>query len=614
MSMKDLIKVIVRRGVVFGGLLMLFVMFGNSIDVNANSICCGVYTKQSSTTSEQTGWSVYGDSDSTYLCGQTLYVEIMVSDGAYSIDYATLYIDGNAVYTLNDYEDDNDKVYSWASHPHVFTATGVHTCRWVGKWANSEQTFDISNTLYLNTITKGTYSTYNFAGDNVQYSVSITGANTNKTYSYQWYYATSSGGTKTKIAGATDRTYSFPVTSNLNNRYYYCYVSNGYVNGFSTAFPLYIKYKVSYDANGGTDTPNYQTKYHDENLTIKSNVPTRKGYTFLGWSTSSTATVANSNYAPGSIYSTNANLNLYAVWEAKKYSVTYNANGGSGAPSSQTKYYEKTLTLRTTKPTRIGYNFLGWSTNSNATTATYQPGDAYTHNMGATLYAVWRPNEYDVCYDANGGSGAPLLQTKYYGQPLTLSRIEPTRTGYTFLGWSTKNTSTIVSYSASGTYTVNEPIILYAVWKKNESNSGTQSSNTTTVTKPATTQKTSSSTPVKKKYVFKVGQIVKVGFLKYKIIKLSGNSGTVTVIGATNKKAKKLVIPQNIKKNGITFKITEIAKNAFKNYKKLSFLRIKASSIIKIGKNALKGTKRKIKIMVPTSKLKQYSKMIKKAR
>lgn len=374
------------------------------------------------------------------------------------------------------------------------------------------------------------------------------------------------------------------------------------------------KYTVAYNANGGSGGPSLQTKNYGEPLTLSLTTPTRIGYTFLGWSTSSTATVADSSYAPGKTYSTNANLNLYAVWEAKKYSVTYNANGGSGAPSSQTKYYEKTLTLRTTKPTRIGYNFLGWSTNSSATTATYQPGDAYTHNMGATLYAVWRPNEYDVCYDANGGSGAPLLQTKYYGQPLTLSRIEPTRTGYTFLGWSTKNTSTIVSYSAGGTYTVNEPIILYAVWKKNESNSGTQSSNTTTVTKPATTQKTSSSTPVKKKYVFKVGQIVKVGFLKYKIIKLSGNSGTVTVIGATNKKAKKLVIPKNIKKNGITFKITEIAKNAFKNYKKLSFLRIKASSIIKIGKNALKGTKRKIKIMVPTSKLKQYSKMIKKAR
>jgi hypothetical protein len=178
-------------------------MFSGVKEVSATNIYCGVYTQQSSTTSERTGSSVYVDSDSTYLCGQMLYVEIMVDDGSMSIDYATLYIDGNKSYTLNDYDSGDNKVYSWASYPYTFTTTGTHVCKWVGKWADSDQTFEISNTLYLNKITQDSYSYYNFSGETVKYSVSITGANTSKKYNYQWYYSTTSGGSKTKISGAT---------------------------------------------------------------------------------------------------------------------------------------------------------------------------------------------------------------------------------------------------------------------------------------------------------------------------------------------------------------------------------------------------------------------------
>ena len=71
------------------------------------------------------------------------------------------------------------------------------------------------------------------------------------------------------------------------------------------------------------------------------------------------------------------------------YTVSYNANGGSGAPSSQTKTYGKTLTLSTTKPTRANYIFVGWGVSASSTTASYQPGGSYTANSKITLYAVW---------------------------------------------------------------------------------------------------------------------------------------------------------------------------------------------------------------------------------
>lgn len=147
------------------------------------------------------------------------------------------------------------------------------------------------------------------------------------------------------------------------------------------------------------------------------------------------------------------------------YTITYNANGGSGAPSKQTKWKDQTLTLSGTKPTRTGYSFLGWSTSSTATSATYTAGGSYTANSAATLYAVWKANTYTVKYNANGGTGAPGNQTKTYGQTLKLSTTKPTRTNYTFKGWGTSASATTVAYAAGGNYTNNAAVTLYAIWE-----------------------------------------------------------------------------------------------------------------------------------------------------
>ncbi len=72
------------------------------------------------------------------------------------------------------------------------------------------------------------------------------------------------------------------------------------------------------------------------------------------------------------------------------FTITYNANGGSGAPASQTKTSGKALTLSSDKPTRQGYTFLGWVTSPSATSAQYNPGSSFTTDANTTLYAVWR--------------------------------------------------------------------------------------------------------------------------------------------------------------------------------------------------------------------------------
>lgn len=148
------------------------------------------------------------------------------------------------------------------------------------------------------------------------------------------------------------------------------------------------------------------------------------------------------------------------------YSVSYNANGGSGAPSNQTKWHGTNLTLSSTQPTRTGYIFKGWATSATGEVA-YAAGATYSANAAVTLYAVWEAITYTVTYDVNGGDvgSAPAAQTKTYGVDLTLSSTIPTRTNYNFLGWGTSAGSTSVSYAAGATYTANAAITLYAVWE-----------------------------------------------------------------------------------------------------------------------------------------------------
>lgn len=159
----------------------------------------------------------------------------------------------------------------------------------------------------------------------------------------------------------------------------------------------------------------------------------------------------------------------YSIPALASYTVSFNANGGSGAPGSQTKYYGKTLTLSSTKPTKSGYTFVGWNTSSTATSATYQPGGSYTANSGATLYAIWKKT-ITLTYNANNGSGAPSAQsaTVYNSTTaytFTIPSTTPTRGGYNFKGWASSSSAQTASHQPGETYTISSNSSLYAVWE-----------------------------------------------------------------------------------------------------------------------------------------------------
>lgn len=428
-----------------------------------------------------------------------------------------------------------------------------------------------NDTLYAiwkKTITL-TYSANGGSGAPSSQSATVYNSTTSKTFTISSTKPTRSGYTFvgwSKSSTATSSSYSPSDSITLSSS--------------DTLYAIWKKtITLSYNANGGTGVPSSQsaTIYNattSYKFTLSSTKPTRTGYTFKGWSTSSTATsasysakgtitlsssdtlyavwsvntltinyysnfadyceldvdvslstnvkvytsthnygtsytngVANYTASGGSCHMTrtgyngtgywntlgdeyrvnqdqaytgqamakalgkdisngSATVGLYAEWSIKKYTISYNANGGSGAPASQTKIYGTTLTLSSTKPTRTGYTFQGWGTSASDTSVNYNPGGSYTANSAATLYAIWKINTYTVSYDANGGTNAPASQTKTYGVTLTLSSSKPTRPGYRFVGWGTTTTDTTVNYNPGGTFTANYNEVLYAIWEQ----------------------------------------------------------------------------------------------------------------------------------------------------
>lgn len=213
---------------------------------------------------------------------------------------------------------------------------------------------------------------------------------------------------------------------------------------------------------------------------------TMKRYAKLLRTNTYPVTWANNTTNPASDDTGSVSVSLghatFTVPAKASYTVSYNANGGTSTPSSQTKWYGEALTLRGAI-SRTGYTFAGWNTNSSGTGTNYNASGSYTANSGATLYAKWTANKYTVSYNNNGGIGTIASQTKTYGTALTLSN-NPNKamtktdtlngavreyliksTG----GWNTKADGTGTAFNLGGSMGANAitaNTTLYAQWEK----------------------------------------------------------------------------------------------------------------------------------------------------
>lgn len=230
--------------------------------------------------------------------------------------------------------------------------------------------------------------------------------------------------------------------------------------------PKLAKYTITYKDNGGENAPDSTSGYHGKSVTLRTAEPIRDGYEFLGWATSSTA--ATAKYNPGDSIKLTSNLTLYAVWVKNVNSIKYYTNGGEDAPESQTATTGSKVTLRTAKPNRDGYTFLGWATSSTATSAKYSPGDSVTLTTNLKLYAVWRAWAHTVSYNANGGSNAPSSFTKTTGTKSVISSKIPTNGNLIFKCWRlTTGDGEEIDYYPGDTYDQIKnggTVVLSALW------------------------------------------------------------------------------------------------------------------------------------------------------
>ena len=159
---------------------------------------------------------------------------------------------------------------------------------------------------------------------------------------------------------------------------------------------------------------------------------------------------AISRQIPGKTY-----VRITNAWD-----VTYQpGENGDGNAVTDIKFYNDALTLRGALFTRTGHTQVGWATVDGGEKV-YGFDDVYTKNEALTLYPVWNTNKYTITFDTNGGSEiAPITQD--YGTLIT-APADPTREGYTFIGWDTEIPTTMPA----------ENITLKARWKDIEKPTG----------------------------------------------------------------------------------------------------------------------------------------------
>lgn len=218
-----------------------------------------------------------------------------------------------------------------------------------------------------------------------------------------------------------------------------------------------IVYSIMYVTNGGINAPDNINSYTIEDDSFTLRAPTRTGYRFRGWYTDYSFTDPISVIEKGVTY---GHLYLYARWE-QLYKITYNLNGGVNAPKNPASYAESdVITLE--EPTKKGYIFAGWYTDSAFTDSI---SEIRERSGNLTLHAKWTEAPKKITYVLNGGTSEDDLNPFTYVAADGSVRLKaPTRAGYDFQGWYRENTyENRVEYLNSGSVT--EDLTLFAKWE-----------------------------------------------------------------------------------------------------------------------------------------------------
>ena len=311
----------------------------------------------------------------------------------YTVDFDT---SGGTVVDSQKVEED-----SFAKVP-VTERTGYHFVSW---------SFDFSTPITEN-----------------QTAVALWKANTNQ------IKLNANGGTAdgTELKVTYDEAYRLPTPERTGYTFAGWYGANGKVtdgtwNGLEdielTAKWTAVPYRIEYDLNGGTGSKENPTGYTVEDE-IGLIAPIRRGYTFIGWTgTGLTAPTMTVSIPAGSI----GDRTYRANWKANTNQIKLNANGGTADETELTVTYDEAYRLPT--PERTGYTFAGWyGANGKVTDGTWNGLE------DIELTAKWEIIQYRIDYDVDGGTNSSR-NPKIYTVSDSFVLGNPTRKGYTFIGW-----------------------------------------------------------------------------------------------------------------------------------------------------------------------------------
>lgn len=235
---------------------------------------------------------------------------------------------------------------------------------------------------------------------------------------------------------------------------------------------------INYNANppagrtaGGQGTANW-TGHTGDTQAIGANGWTVDGYTFIGWNTS--ADGKGTAYAPGTTWTANGTLTLYAQWTPGQAGLTYDGNGATGGKTDpQPGKTDEKINVRDNGFTRDGYMFVTWNTQAGCKGKAVDPGDEWTLQGSGTLYACWAGTAQTLAYHGNGATGGnTAVQSGKTGDELTTNANGFTRDGYTFVRWDTAKDGSGTAYG-EGKNGVSQYTMkpagndLYAIWKAN---------------------------------------------------------------------------------------------------------------------------------------------------
>ncbi len=237
------------------------------------------------------------------------------------------------------------------------------------------------------------------------------------------------------------------------------------------------EYKITYDLDGGQTIGNNPSGYMYTSNRLSITNPSKHGYTFLGWSgTGIDGLTYNLVIPSGSV----GDRKYKANWKANDYTITFNANGGTMSVSEMGAVYGEEYNLP--MPQKDGYTFNGWYYGQTKVT-----DGIWSITENVELLARWTHITYEISYILNGGTNSNKNPLTYTVNDDEISLDEPTRRGYTFIGWSndsiatpTKNVFIPKGSIGDRSYTANWQANTYTITY--DPNGGSMDSTTQTVT------------------------------------------------------------------------------------------------------------------------------------